>query len=217
MSHSLNLIKSQFNLRDDPEAMQGVMEGEAEELLAGGKSEELLDTIWAKYSEYKKGKSMVVVEGISGQGISHEIELNGKLAAELGAPVLMILDLLNENVNEASEVAFKAKIAKDTIKGCHADVAGLILNRIPKEEHLSLVSELHQIVKDQGGCAFAGGIPTDQLLAAPRLNEVTSKLNAELLYGDHDDLDVDVSQMMIAAQGLPQLFGKLEYLVRALQ
>lgn len=90
ISNRVHLIQSQFHLPGPPESMQGVSLGEAEELLASGKSDELLDKIWSKYSEYKKGKDMVVIEGISIPGISQEIELNGKLSAELGAPVLMV-------------------------------------------------------------------------------------------------------------------------------
>lgn len=119
----------------------------------------------------------------------------------------------NDDTIQAVDIAHRTQIAKSELKGFHADIAGLILNRVPKEKHLLLTTQMQELVQKEH-CAFAGGIPNDPILESPRLNEVMKFLNAQLLYGDPQDLDVDVSQMMIAAQGISKLFSKIEYMVR---
>lgn len=211
LSHRIDLFRSEFGMEDPLDAMHGVFEHEAEELLAAGRSEELLDRIWNKYTSYKQGKDVVVVEGITSSGVSNDIDLNGQLAAELGAPVLMVLDMKGEYSNPA-DIALKAQIAKGELKGHHADMAGLILTRVPTEDHSSISAQLLELVKEQKNCAFAGAMPLDHILQAPRLNEVTENLDARLLFGDEKDLDVDVSQLMIGAQDVAHLLGKISYL-----
>jgi len=70
-SYRIDLFRSEFGLEDPSDAMHGVFEHEAEELLAKGRSEELLDRIWNKYTSYKQGKDVVVVEGISSSGVRY--------------------------------------------------------------------------------------------------------------------------------------------------
>ena len=43
-----------------------------------------------RYREYKRGKDLVIVEGATVDGIGNLLELNGRFAAELDAPVLMV-------------------------------------------------------------------------------------------------------------------------------
>ena len=40
--------------------------------------------------EYREGKDLVIIEGTTVDGIGNLTELNGRFAAEMGAPVLMV-------------------------------------------------------------------------------------------------------------------------------
>ncbi len=43
-----------------------------------------------RYREYKRDKDLVIVEGATVDGIGNLLELNGRFAAEMDAPVLMV-------------------------------------------------------------------------------------------------------------------------------
>ena len=216
VSDRVELIRAEFNLKDAPMDMQGVVESEAEEMLATGKSDDLIEKIWSKFSEYKRGKDMVIVEGASIAGVRNEIELNARLAADLDSPMLMVFDAMSDEDLHPQDILNKVQIAKKYIVKSHADVAGLILNRVPKQNFDSITKELQQASIERG-CAFAGAMPYDYLLQSPRLNEVVTALDAKFLFGEQEDSDVDVSQMMVAAQDVSHLFRKIEHLVRMRQ
>ena len=212
ISARVDLVRAEFNLKDSPESMQGVLKSEAEDLLAKGKSDELSERIWTKFSAYKQGKSMVLLEGASITGLSNEVELNARLAADLDSPLLMVFDVMSDATMTALDILPRVQIAKTiATKKCHADIAGLILNRVPPTM-IDFMSEGMKEAAKLKGCAFAGAIPSDYLLQSPRLNEIVTNLNARFLFGEEVDADVDVSQMMVAAQDVTHLFKKIEYL-----
>ncbi|KAI8106620.1 hypothetical protein M9435_001162 [Picochlorum sp. BPE23] len=211
-SERLHLIRSEFKLEDDPDSMQGVLESEAEDMLANGQSDELVERIWSKFSEYKRKKGIVIIEGISVSGVSNEIEINGRLAADLGSPVLMVFDAMDDESLTSTEILTKVQIAKKKFMDCHADLVGLVLNRVPKKNVHKLTAEMQELAAREQSCAFAGAIPSDYILQSPRLNEVVTHLKAKWLFGDLEDSDVDASQMMVAAQDVSHLFKKIEHL-----
>lgn len=212
ISARVDLIRTEFNLKDSPESMQGVLKNEAEDLLARGRGDELVERIWAKFAEYKRDKGMVILEGASITGLSNEIELNARLASDLDSPLLMIFDVMSDSDVTPMDILKRVQIAKTiAVDKCHADIAGLILNRVPKDNITNITREL-KIVSKQKGCAFAGAIPSDYILQSPRLNEIVENLSAQFLFGEEVDADVDVSQMMVAAQDVSHLFKKIEYL-----
>ena len=59
----------------------------------------------------------------------NRLELNAKLAATMGAPVLLALDL-QWGLNPV-DLANSAAIARDTVAKAGADVLGVVLNHVP--------------------------------------------------------------------------------------
>jgi phosphate acetyltransferase len=213
ISQRIDLVRTAFQLfEDDAEQMQGVLKQEAEELLSQNKLDELAEKIYAKFSSYKKGKDITVIEGANLQGLSSMVEVNGWLASELQAPLLMVFDCMNDTTLKANDIMNRAQIAKQIIVDkCHADLAGMILNRVPQSQMASISEEM-QVAADKYHCAFAGCIANDDVLQNPHLNEVVKSLDAEFLFGNALDADVDVSTMVVAAQDVSHMFSKIEYL-----
>lgn len=205
------LLRKHFGLRDSPRSMYGVSQKEAQALLAAGRTEELMDRIWTSYSDYKQGKEMVIVEGATLEGYANQVELNGRMAAELGAPVLMVLDFHRDEHITAAEVFNRALIARGDLLAEHADVLGVVLNKVPPAAHAIITSQLGRKLAG-AELPFAGGIPGDPTIGSARLNEVAAGLGVRLLYGDPDDLDADVSQVMICSQDVSRFLEKMEFL-----
>lgn len=160
-------------------------------------------------------KDMVLIEGALAEGLSSNLELNGWLANDLSAPLLMIYDCKNDESLASSDVMRRVSIAKDIVsERCQAELAGLILNRVPRHMLASISEDMRRAAKEQH-CAFAGAIPYDGVLNSPRLNEVVKSLRAEFLFGSDDDTDVDVSELLVAAQDVSHLLGKIDALADA--
>ena len=81
-------------MRQDASQQSGVSGKEAAKLLSAGQTDELLDTIYNKYVEYRKQHDLVIIEGLSGfePGLGNVNDLNAKIAATLETPVLLVLD-----------------------------------------------------------------------------------------------------------------------------
>jgi len=160
-------------------------------------------------------KDMVLIEGALAEGLSSNLELNGWLANDLSAPLLMIYDCKNDESLASSDVMRRVSIAKDIVsERCQAELAGLILNRVPRHMLAPISEDMRRAAKEQH-CAFAGAIPYDGVLNSPRLNEVVKSLRAEFLFGSGDDTDVDVSELLVAAQDVSHLLGKIDALADA--
>jgi BioD-like phosphotransacetylase family protein len=203
------MLKSAFELPDDPSRMYGVTEEEAQALLASGRTEELMDRVFSKYQEYRKGKDLVILEGATVDGIGNLVELNGRFAAELDAPVLMIMDLHRDEEVTAGELYNRAMISKQDLQAEHADVLGVVLNKVPKRDTQIINAQLSRKLA-AAGLPYAGGIPADPTIGTARLNEVCQELDGRLLYGSAEDLDCDVNEVLVAAEDASAFLEKLD-------
>ncbi|PSC72597.1 phosphate acetyltransferase [Micractinium conductrix] len=202
------MLKDHFGLPDDPHRMFGVSEHEAQTMLASGRTEELMDRVFQRYQEYKAGKDMVIVEGTTVDGIGNLVELNGRFAAELDAPVLMVMDLHRDEEVAAGELYNRAMISKQDLQAEHADVLGVVLNKVPKRDHAIVAAQLGKKLT-AAGLPFVGGIPADSTIGTARLNEVAQELNGQLLYGNADDMDTDVSEVLACSEDVSTFLDKL--------
>jgi phosphate acetyltransferase len=205
------LLKKHFNLPDDPRSMYGVPQEEAQALLAAGKTEELMDRAWTAFSQYKKGKELVICEGATLEGVANQLELNGRFAAEFNSPVLQVLDFHRDEHTTAADVLNRALIARGDLLAEHADVLGVVLNKVPPASHTLITSQLGRKLA-AAELPFAGGLPGDPIIGTARLNEIASGIGVRLLYGDPDDLDADVSEVMICSQDVGRFLEKMEWL-----
>ncbi|KAL4444345.1 hypothetical protein ABPG75_012082 [Micractinium tetrahymenae] len=203
------MLRQAFSLQDDPRRMYGVSEEEAQSLLASGRTEELMDKVFSKYQDYRQGKDMVIVEGPTVDGIGNLVELNGRFAAELDAPVLMIMDMHRDEEVTAGELYNRAMISKQDLQAEHADVLGVVLNKVPKHEHAVIGSALAKKLA-AAGLPYAGGIPADPTIGSARLNEVVQALNARMLYGSEEDLDCDISDVLVCAEEVGPFLERLD-------
>ena len=84
------------------------------------------------------------------------MELNGWLANDLAAPMLMIFDCKNDDSLTSSDVMRRVSIAKEIVtEKCQAELAGLILNRVPRHMLAAISDDMRRAAKEQN-CAFAG-------------------------------------------------------------
>lgn len=215
ISARVDLMRGALNLEDDAAAMQGVGKSEALDMIARGEQEALGEKIYARFVEYKRryGKEITVIEGGLLEGLSSSLGLNAWLSNELSAPMLMLYDCQNDpSLSDPEDIMRRVAIAKKQVESHNADLAGLILNRVPQNLMGAVSEEIRRAAKEHH-CGFAGAFPNDRILASPRLNEVACDLNGRFLFGDTTDADVDISKLLVATQSVTALLSKVRSLV----
>ena len=92
-------MRAAFNMKHEASQQSGMTAKEAARLLSEGKQEDMMDTIYNKYVEYRKKHDLVIIEGLSGfePGLGNVNEINAKLAATLETPVLLVMDSQTKN------------------------------------------------------------------------------------------------------------------------
>ena len=214
ISARVDLVRGALNLDDEAAAMQGVGKAEALDMIARGEEEALGEKIYARFVEYKRryGKEITVIEGGLLEGLSSSIVLNAWLANELSAPMLMLYDCHNDpSLSDPEDIMRRVAIAKKDVQSHNAELAGLILNRVPPDLVGAVSEEMRRAAKEHH-CGFAGAFPNDLILESPRLNEVVRDLHGRLLFGEAVDADVDVSTLLVAAQNVNSLLSKIRSL-----
>lgn len=204
------LIKEQCSILDRPSHMVGVHEMEAEELLAAGKEDELVEKIWNAYQEYRKGKDLIVIDGSPMEVLGGDLFLHGRIAAELGTPVLFTVDFRRDEIVSPDEAINRALIARQELQGVgvHDDqILGVVLNKVPMSNHGILSNEVPSRLKDEG-LSCLGVIPWDPVIGSARLNEVATALEAYQIAGS--GLDSSIHGIVIAGQTTSGILEELD-------
>lgn len=126
-------MRTAFNMKQEASQQSGMTAKEAAGLLSAGKTDDMMDTIYNKYIEYKKQHDLVIIEGLSGfePGLGNVNEINAKIAATLETPVLLVLDSqtkggyssasdLSNTIVSLSLIAFNQKLNQLVMVCCAA-------------------------------------------------------------------------------------------------
>ncbi len=204
---NVNLICSVFGIDCDPEAMIGVSDAEATELVTAGRYDDLIEKILAAFKAYERRHGFVLIEGTNYQGatIAFEFDINADIARNLGAPVLLVVSGRERSVEELFD---NAVLSRDQMSKRGCDLLGVIANRVDpallEHDGRALGARLAA-----AGVPFAGAIPEEQILAKPRMDEIAAALRADVLYGEQY-LDNLVSGFRIGSMQLINLIDRLE-------
>ena len=130
-----------------------------------------------------------------------EFSYNARIAANLGAPVLLVV---NGAGRSAAQVSTVTAVLVEELNAWHAGLLAVITNRIDQydvPEHARQHSEVF------GVPVF--GIPDEPLLSAPTLAELMTGCQGTLLRGDPELLHREVSGLIVAAMTLPNVLDRL--------
>jgi len=203
---NIELIRTHFRIDDDVESMYGVSAAMAEEYVARGRFDDLMEIIIDRYKAYEETVDFVLIEGTNYEGVTSwfEFDTNALIARNLGAPVLMIIKGKDRTIDEivASAVMNKEQFEE---RGC--DLGGAIVNMVGKD-HLEQSRQDLQNRLSAEGIDLLGVIPNEEMLSRPTASEIVSELGAEVIYGEKH-LDNLASGCAVAAMKLDNCLERI--------
>ncbi len=180
-----------------------------------------METILERYHKVAAQCDAVVVVGTdyTDVGAPTEFAYNARIAANLGAPVLLVLSGAGRR---RQELLSAADLATAELRANHAELFAVVVNRSTDPE---LVAAAH--AGDEGpeaGVAVAEllgeartipadvpvfAIPDEPLLSAPTVADLMTACQGRLVMGDEALLGREASGIVVAAMTLPHVLDRL--------
>ena len=162
-----------------------------------------LQELVAKYGQLQDRFSTIVILGSDYTGVTAPIELtfNARLAANLNAPVLVVVSGAGrtpEDVKSAAEGAISVFTEH------HTHPVAVIANRVAPElldatcEALATIPNL-----------FTGALPAEAILAAPTLASQVEAVSGTWVHGNEDLAHREAADVLVGAMTLPNLLSRL--------
>ncbi len=164
--------------------------------------EAALSEIVARYHELARQCDAVVVIGSDYTGVFNPTALtfDARVAANLGAPVLLALNGHDRNTESITQIAQRCLTE---VGAAHARCAAIIANRCDPE-HLD---EIRAALDTTGVPSFS--LPEVPLLAAPTMAELCEALDGTLYSGDPELLRREALSVMVGGMNAEHILERL--------
>jgi phosphate acetyltransferase len=201
IDHDIDLVSRRMKLPLQHDEMVGIASEKALELLQENKQDDLFTIILDKYKKLEMKCDFILIEGTDYAGtLKHfEFDFNTRLANNLGAPVMAVINAYQKS---ASEIADVAQMIKSVLLREKCSYIGLFVNRANARD-IDAVWEI--LIKIQTGDETDFIIPELETLQKLTIRQISNVLRAEKIYGEPEVLDYDVSEFKVAAMGIEQI------------
>ncbi len=161
-----------------------------------------LDRIVQRYRDVAERGDPVLIVGsdYTDVGTPTEFSYNARIAANLGAPVLLVL---NGAGRSPADLRTLADLAGAELAANHGSLFAVVANRVGQDELASTVAAL------AGGDVPAYAIPEEPLLSAPAVADLMTAVDGQLLSGDPGLLSREVTGLVIAGMTMPNVLDRL--------
>ncbi|MGY4643350.1 phosphate acetyltransferase [Cellulomonas sp. URHB0016] len=162
-----------------------------------------LGVIVQRFHDVERRCDAVVVVGTDYTDVAGPTELsfNGRIAANLGAPVVLVV---NGSGRKPAAVHQIAEIVIAEMDANHAQVVAVVANRCAA----GLVDDVRAAVAEGTGLpSFA--LPENSLLTAPTVRQVSEAVGGRLIAGDEALLSREVLDMLVGAMSIEHLLDRL--------
>ncbi len=205
--NDIDLISKYFKLDVPYDDMYGCTIAEANELIALGKQDELIERIFNKYNRIENDYDFVLCEGTDFEGStsSLEFDINAEVANNFGCPVLLVATAHNKTPGETFN-SIEVTVESLNEKGCK--ILSIIVNRANPSNEKEIINYLDRKYEDAGMLIYS--VPNEKYLGNPTIGEIVDILNARVLYG-HDQLDRHAHNIIVAAMQLRNFLKGIDH------
>ena len=144
-----------------------------------------------------------------------EFSFNAKVAANLGAPVALVVTGREPSLSAGRDLALPARSVADVvrvtqsalsqIRHAHASVLAVMVNRANQVDSEALLDQVGAL----DSSLYVATIPEDTFLVAPTVRSVMAAIEGTLLHGDDELLEREALGVMVAAMSLESIIQRL--------
>lgn len=160
-----------------------------------------MSTILGRYRTVAAQCEAVVIVGSDYTDVESptEFSFNARVAANLGAPVVLVL---NGHDRSPADLRAVAELATAELAANYGTLAALIANRVPP-------GALDDACAALGELGPAWALPEEPLLSAPTMADLVAASGGELFRGDASRLGREVGGLVVAGMTLPHVLDRL--------
>ncbi|WP_353809016.1 phosphate acetyltransferase [Agromyces sp. SYSU T00194] len=184
--------------------------------------ERALATIVSRFKAVEARCDAVVIVGsdYTDVGSPTELAYNARIAANLGAPMLLAVGgrlpqgtddgerLGYVHARTPDEVAQLTELALEELHAEHATLLGIIVNRADPERLEELIAAVREVVGAAADPAV-WAIPEDRYLVAPTMGSIMAAVDGTLYAGDPQLLNREALGVVVAAMSLVNVLPRL--------
>jgi phosphate acetyltransferase len=196
----IELIRRRYRLDAKPDELGIMGSDEVSDMLAAGRGAEVNQRIVAAARRLEERFDFVLYDGTdyTGAAAALEFDVNAHIAADLGAPVVA---LVNGADRSAEDVVEGLRIARESLQQAGCSIAAVVVNRVAEQD----LEDVRTRVDAQDLPEPAWVLPEIPLLSQPTVREIVDTLDADQIAGIGVDLDREVTAVKIAAMSLPNV------------
>jgi phosphate acetyltransferase len=180
-------------------------------------AETALSIIVEKYRAVADQCNAVVIVGSDYTDVGNPTEFgfNATIAANLAAPVALVVTGREPSSSTGRELALPPRSVSDVvrvtssalaeIRSAHASPIAVIVNRSHPSDHDDLVESVGRLDSN----LLVAAIPEDAFLVAPTVKSIMGAVNGTLLRGDPELLDREALGVMVAAMSVDNIVARL--------
>jgi len=181
--------------------------------------EAALSTIVARFKAVEAQCDSVVIIGSDYTDVASPAELgyNARIAANLGAPVLLVLSgrdqqrqveqLGTTTARPAGAIAQIAALALSELAQERAELFAVAVNRADPEALDDIIDAVHGALPEASTPVWA--IPEDRALVAPSIRGILAAVDGTLLKGDDDRLTREALTIVVAGMSMVNVLPRL--------
>jgi phosphate acetyltransferase len=169
-----------------------------------------LSRIVDRFKAVERKCDAVVIVGSDYTDVATPTELayNARIAANLGAPVLLVLtgrELDESRARTADELRQVAELSLPELGMAHATLLAVVANRVDADHLDEVVAAIAQVTQ-----VPTWAIPEDPYLAAPTVEAILHAVDGTLLKGDEALLAREALGVVIAAMSMENVLPRLK-------
>ncbi|MEB4614605.1 phosphate acetyltransferase, partial [Leucobacter sp. M11] len=160
---------------------------------------------------------LIVGSDFSDVAVPTELSFNARIAANLGAPVLLVLggrgsggsaEMLGQSeARTPSELQQLTDLCLPELAGEHATLLGIVVNRADPEALSEIIAAVRASAPAAGTPVWA--LPEDQLLVAPSVGTILSEVEGTLVRGNPELLAREALNIVVAGMSMENVLPRL--------
>lgn len=203
--NNIQLIHERYKLQSVYDEMYAYAHDDAQAMVSKGATEHLLKEVFNKFKVLESKCQFVLCEGTDFSGLSSafEFDFNADVAANLGCPILI---LVNGRHKTSDEIVGAVELAQESFKSKGCSIAATIVNRVAPRQRDDLASRFAGSADKSGPVYF---LPEIEALGKPTIKEIAATLQAQIIQGTPEGLYRTVRDLKVAAMNLPHFLDRI--------